>query len=241
MDEFEGFDTTPGTLDAAALAGQAVQMCLSAARLHLGEPDERGRRLAAPEPQGAWLAILAADALIDALLPLLDTETATNVGAALGQVLAAFPARYPTYQAPLPPTLTARLSQHGQPVTATPLAPAPTPAPTRAPADPVKVDELVHMLFQAFIAVAGQHLGDPLPMGRRLDAPDPEEARLCLTMAGSLYAQLFGLLSEEAAEIWRAELAAMLDRFEDAAAPAGGPVASLEAVAAAAWAEVEGA
>jgi hypothetical protein len=32
----------------------------------------------------------------------------------------------------------------------------------------------------------------------------------------------------------------MLDRFEDAAAPAGAPVADLGAVAAAAWADVEG-
>jgi hypothetical protein len=243
MDEFEGFDgfdAAPGTLDAAGLAGQAVQMCLSAASLHLGEPDDRGRRLATPEPGDAWLAILASDALIDALLPLLDTETATALGASLGRVLAAFPARYPAYQAPLPLTLTARLSQHGR--TVTPPAPAPTAAPARpgAPAEPVKVDALVQLLFHAFVAVAGQHLGDPLPAGHRLAEPDPDEARLCLTLAGSLYAQLFDRLSPEAAETWRAELAAMLDRFEDAAAPAGAPVADLGAVAAAAWADVEG-
>ncbi|MFN3428919.1 MAG: hypothetical protein ACK46X_03080 [Candidatus Sericytochromatia bacterium] len=240
MDEFEGFDTAPGTLVAATLAGQAVQMCLSAARLHLGDPDERGRRLATPTPDDAWLAILAADALIDALLPLVDSDTATALGQSLGQLLAAFPARYPAYQARLPLTLTARMAQHGQAVTPNAPAPAPAPAPNRAPCEPVKVDELVHQLFQAFVSVAGHHLGDPLPAGGRLPAPDPEEARLCLTLAGALYAQLFDMLSPGVAERWRAELAAMLERFEDAAAPMGAPAASLEAVAAAAWADVEG-
>jgi hypothetical protein len=241
MDEFEGFegfDEAPGTLDAAGLAGQAVQMCLSAASLHLGDSDERGRRLAAPEPGDAWLAILAADALIDALLPLLDSETATALGQSLGRLVAAFPARYPTYRARLPLTLTARLSQHGE--TVAPAAPAPAPASAGVPCEPVKVDPMVHQLFQAFIAVAGHHLGDPLPSGHALAAPDMDEARLCLTLAGALYAQLFDMLGPEAEGLWRAELAAMLERFEDAAAPAGAPAADLAAVAAAAWADVEG-
>jgi hypothetical protein len=239
-----------GALAAGTLAGQAVHMCLSAAALHLGEPDDRGRRLAAPQPQAAWLAILAADALTDALLPHLDADTADGLGRSLGQLMAKFAARYPTFQAPLPPTLLARLARDGE-GPAVPDRPVAKPAPvnptasgtaslsSRLPCEPVNVDELVHRLFQAFISVAGRHLGDPLPNGARLSAPDPAEAQLCLAMAGALYGHLFTLLGAEAGEVWRAELHAMLDRYDETAPLPERPGASLEAVAAAAWADVE--
>jgi hypothetical protein len=267
---YEPFESDPavGALAAGTLAGQAVHMCLSAAALHLGEPDDRGRRLAAPQPQAAWLAILAADALTDALLPRLDADTADGLGRSLGQLMAKFAARYPTFQAPLPPTLLARLARDGE-GPAVPDRPAAKPAPvnpkgpqrgpegpeplrvpspaasgtaslsSRLPCEPVNVDELVHRLFQAFISVAGRHLGDPLPNGARLSAPDPAEARLCLAMAGALYGHLFTLLGAEAGEVWRAELHAMLDRYDETASLPERPGASLEAVAAAAWADVE--
>jgi hypothetical protein len=103
----------------------------------------------------------------------------------------------------------------------------------------VNVDEMIHRIFLAFLAVAGQHLGDPPPNGVKLGAPDPAEAQLCLTLAGALYAHLFTLLGAEAGEHWRAELHAMLDRYDQAAPLNERPVASLEAVAAAAWADVE--
>jgi hypothetical protein len=268
VEAFETFFDGDRGADAAAagtLAGQAVQMCLSAAALHLGEPDDRGRRLAAPQPQAAWLAILATDALTDALVPYLDADTADGLGRSLGQLMATFAARYPTHQAPLPPTLTARLARDGEgpaapkgphrgpegseplrvplpaatPTPAKPTAPGTAPLASRLPCEPVNVDELVHRIFLAFIAVAGQHLGDPAPSGARLAAPDPAEAQLCLTLAGALYAHLFTLLGAEAGEHWRAELHAMLDRYEQAAPLNEQPVASLEAVAAAAWADVE--
>jgi hypothetical protein len=247
---YESFDLEPAAdaLAAGTLAGQAVHMCMSAAALHLGEPDDRGRRLAAPQPQSAWLAILAADALTDALLPHLDADTADGLGRSLGQLMAKFAARYPTHQAPLPPTLTARLAQEEGEGPAVPDSPAAPPKPgapgtaplaSRLPSEPVNVDELVHRIFLTFITAAGQHLGDPPPNGIRLGAADPAEAQLCLTLAGALYGHLFTLLGDEAGERWRAELHAMLDRYEEAAPLSERPVASLEAVAAAAWADVE--
>jgi hypothetical protein len=244
-------DRAVGALSAGTLAGQAVHMCLSAAALHLGEADERGRRLAAPQPQAAWLAIIAAEALTDALLPHLDADTADGLGRSLGQLMAKFSARYPTYQAPLPPTLLARLASDtpapavpdrpaAKPSPVKPAAPGTSPLSNRLPSEPVDVDAMVQQLFQAFVSVAGQHLGDRLPSGGVLQAPDPAEAQLCLTLAGALYGHLFPLLGGEAGELWRAELHAMLDRYDDAAPLSERPVASLEAVAAAAWADVEG-
>lgn len=92
--------TPPSTADAhvPTIAGLALQGFLSAASLHLGETASDGTRIEQADPQEAWKALLAADALLKALGPLAHADF-RQAQAHLARRLAE---RHPTSEFPLP-------------------------------------------------------------------------------------------------------------------------------------------
>ncbi|MDB5096931.1 MAG: hypothetical protein JWM80_1352 [Cyanobacteria bacterium RYN_339] len=68
---------------------------LSAAALHLGEPSADGAKLAAPDPQEAWRALLAAVALADRLGPVMPPAELALVEAPLARLLERFAELHP--------------------------------------------------------------------------------------------------------------------------------------------------
>lgn len=96
--------TTPAHVP--AIAGAALQSFLAAASLHLGEPLADGTRLAAPDAQEAWKALLAADALLRALGPLASDE----FKGAFAHLTRRFASQNPEGQFPLPPRFVEELA-----------------------------------------------------------------------------------------------------------------------------------
>ena len=80
----------------------SLESLLAAAALHLGEATAEGARLAAPDPQEAWRALLAADALISSL----DRLVHPAFKGEMARLAALLAARHPALELPVPASLT---------------------------------------------------------------------------------------------------------------------------------------
>jgi hypothetical protein len=80
----------------------SLEALLSAAALNLGEAMPDGRRLAKPDPQEAWVALLTASAILSHTGPLMKPEAAAPRQATLDRLLALLAQRHPNEQFRLP-------------------------------------------------------------------------------------------------------------------------------------------
>lgn len=99
----------PETLDVsvAEITLTTLQALLSAAALHLGTALPDGRRLARPDAQEAWKAILGASGLLDRVGPLMAPEAYAAQRERLNGLLSLLAERHGKERFPLPPELEA--------------------------------------------------------------------------------------------------------------------------------------
>ncbi|MFP5501271.1 MAG: hypothetical protein ACLGIN_02200 [Candidatus Sericytochromatia bacterium] len=90
------------TPDPQTVIATSLESLLAAAALHLGEATAEGARLAGPDPQEAWRALLAADAMIQAL----DRLVHPAFKAETSRLAALLAARRPALALPVPASLT---------------------------------------------------------------------------------------------------------------------------------------
>lgn len=81
---------------------------------------------------------------------------------------------------------------------------------------PFSVPVLIATSLDALISAATLHLGDPMPDGRRLDAPDPQEAWRALLAVQGLLAHAGPLMAEETIAPFRTAHAYLVQRLADA-------------------------
>lgn len=91
----------PATPVAREVIATSLESLLAAAALHLGEATASGARLAAPDPQEAWRALLAAEAVISAL----DRLMHPAFQAELARLAALLAERHPALALPVPASL----------------------------------------------------------------------------------------------------------------------------------------
>lgn len=87
---------------AQTVIATSLESLLRAAALHLGEATAEGARLAAPDPQEAWRALLASEALITAL----DRLMHPAFQAELARLATRLAERHPALDFPVPASLT---------------------------------------------------------------------------------------------------------------------------------------
>lgn len=90
----------PETFTVGELVVVSLDGLLAAAALHLGEPDEAGSRLEAPDPQQAWLALFAASALLEQLGPLMSEDVVVPYRAGFARLVEKFAAEHPAFHLP---------------------------------------------------------------------------------------------------------------------------------------------
>lgn len=83
--------------------GESIDALLLAAALHLGESTPDGRRVARPDADEAWRAILAAGAMVHAVGGMMDPLVASRYAAALQANLELLKRRFPHREFPVPP------------------------------------------------------------------------------------------------------------------------------------------
>lgn len=82
--------------------GESIDALLLAAALHLGEATPDGRRVARPNADEAWRAILAASAMIHAVGDMMEPLVASRYAAALQANLELLKRRFPNREFPIP-------------------------------------------------------------------------------------------------------------------------------------------
>lgn len=173
--------------DVATLAALTLQGFLTAAGLHLGEEAPQAPRLARPDPQEAWRALLAADALCRALDPWLNDAFRV----ALQRLARRFAERHPGLAVPLPGA-------------------TPAPPPPSAAEAGFTVGEQVAFAVEGALRAGALHLGEPGPTA---PGAEPRQAWLALALAGALLDTFAPWMAPEALRPFQAGFARLAERF----------------------------
>lgn len=96
-------ETVPFTVNDVILA--SLEALFAAAALHVGETLPDGTRLASPDEQEAWKALLAASGMVAHVRSVMASEAKDVVEPRLKALLTAFAARYPNAALPAPASL----------------------------------------------------------------------------------------------------------------------------------------
>lgn len=100
MSESTLSSVVPEAFSVGELVAVSIEGLLNAASAHLGEPDEAGLVLEAPEPQQAWLALLAASALLERLGPMMSDDAVVPFRAGFARLVEKFAADHPDFHLP---------------------------------------------------------------------------------------------------------------------------------------------
>lgn len=90
----------PAGFTVGQLTATAIDSFLSAAALHLGEPLPSGRTIAERDPVEAYLALVAASALLDQLGPVMNDDIKLPFQAGLSNLAKLFATTYPRVRVP---------------------------------------------------------------------------------------------------------------------------------------------
>lgn len=84
------------------VVGTSLDAFLTAAALHLGEPDRNGKHIQQPDPIEAWIAMISASALLMQLRPIMTDAMRAPYEQALRQLADRFAAQHPDVRVPAP-------------------------------------------------------------------------------------------------------------------------------------------